>query len=81
MFSPKPNYCTDWAILAFTNSISDMKTEYGFDDATFMTSFPHLGEDTENNSPCDSVAKVTIGGPRGSDYDFLDLKPCSLVET
>ena len=46
-----------------------MKTEYSFGSDTSMTSFPHLGEDTENNSSGDSVAKVTLGGPRGSDYE------------
>jgi hypothetical protein len=43
--------------------------EYGFDGASFMKSFPRLDEDTENNSSGNSVAKVTLGGPRGSDYE------------
>lgn len=46
-----------------------MKTEYDFDGAILMTSFPRLGEDTENNSSSDSFAKVTVGGPRGSDCE------------
>jgi len=46
-----------------------MKTEYGFDGASFMTSFPHLVEKSENNSSCETVAKVTLGVPRGSDYE------------
>jgi hypothetical protein len=45
-----------------------MKTDYSSDGATFMTSFPRLREDNENKSSGDTVAKVTLGCPRGSDY-------------
>jgi hypothetical protein len=46
-----------------------MKTGYSFDGATFRTSFPRLREVTESIFSGDSVAKVTLGGPRGSDYE------------
>jgi hypothetical protein len=46
-----------------------MRTGYSFDVATFVTSFPRLREDAENKSSGDGVAKVTLVGPRGSDYE------------
>lgn len=49
--------------------MSDMRTGYSFDVATFVTSFPRLREDAENKSSGDGVAKVTLVGPRGSDYE------------